>query len=330
MRARRPGANAASSAGPVWHGQHQERCQERGCARRCCSARTSFCGPSSRVWWPAELLKAPAKCLVEACTAVACGAEFTMWLCAGQLWSAGYPQHGALGHGTDHEYNAKDCEPQGAPAPGSPCPVPWGCPALARQVQSAAQTLQQRHCQACPPFLPPCSVRQADVRAAAHSHQDSHVQGHDHTRSRLRGLAHGRPQRQGRSLLLGCAPGCAALPCHRMPLLRSTTSPGRCQQLQSGPSPLPLGAHGSTAWAGDGGYGRLGHSVQQDEMEPRQIETFRGRMPVAPDSLVRSCRARVAAALPRLPWKPAGRPGSSSTQQPGRTRHALRISCPGR
>ena len=41
---------------------------------------------------------------------MACGAEFTVWLCKGQLWSAGYPQKGVLGHGTDHEYNAKDCE----------------------------------------------------------------------------------------------------------------------------------------------------------------------------------------------------------------------------
>ena len=41
---------------------------------------------------------------------MACGAEFTMWLTReGRLLSAGCPQHGQLGHGTDHEYNAKDC-----------------------------------------------------------------------------------------------------------------------------------------------------------------------------------------------------------------------------
>lgn len=44
------------------------------------------------------------------CTAVACGAEFTMWVCEGKVWSAGGSQYGQLGHGTDHEYNAKDCE----------------------------------------------------------------------------------------------------------------------------------------------------------------------------------------------------------------------------
>ena len=59
-----------------------------------------------------ELLLAPVKALVEGCKGVACGAEFTMWLtAAGQLLSAGCPQHGQLGHGTDHEYNAKDCAP---------------------------------------------------------------------------------------------------------------------------------------------------------------------------------------------------------------------------
>ena len=59
----------------------------------------------------AELLLEPKKAKeIESCTDVACGAEFTMWLCAGRLYSAGLPQYGQLGHGTDHEYNAKDCE----------------------------------------------------------------------------------------------------------------------------------------------------------------------------------------------------------------------------
>ena len=47
---------------------------------------------------------------ISDCTAVACGAEFSMWLCEGKLWSAGGSQYGQLGHGTDHEYNAKDCK----------------------------------------------------------------------------------------------------------------------------------------------------------------------------------------------------------------------------
>ena len=73
----------------------------------------------------AELLQSPAECQVEGCTAVACGAEFTMWLCQGQLWSAGGPQHGVLGHGTDHEYNAKDCAPPGSLVPGCRPGLRW-------------------------------------------------------------------------------------------------------------------------------------------------------------------------------------------------------------
>lgn len=39
--------------------------------------------------------------------------------------------------------------------------------------------------------------------------------------------------------------------------------------------------------AGNGGYGRLGHSVQQDEFSPRQVETLKGRMPADPSGVVR-------------------------------------------
>ena len=49
----------------------------------------------------------PVQCSVSACVAVACGAEFSMWICGddGKLLSAGLPQYGQLGHGTDGEYN---------------------------------------------------------------------------------------------------------------------------------------------------------------------------------------------------------------------------------
>ena len=53
----------------------------------------------------------PVACTVSGVTAVACGAEFTMWIAggeAGALYSAGLPQYGQLGHGTDHEYNMKE------------------------------------------------------------------------------------------------------------------------------------------------------------------------------------------------------------------------------
>jgi len=73
-----------------------------------------------------ELLLAPVRALVDACAAVSCGAEFTVWLTEeGRLLSAGLPQFGQLGHGTDNEYNAKDCA---RPAPRRP-----GLPARARR-----------------------------------------------------------------------------------------------------------------------------------------------------------------------------------------------------
>ena len=47
----------------------------------------------------------PVPCVgIAGCTSVAAGADFSMWLCTGgRLWSAGHPQYGVLGHGTDHE-----------------------------------------------------------------------------------------------------------------------------------------------------------------------------------------------------------------------------------
>ena len=57
----------------------------------------------------ADLVLAPAKAAVSGATAVAAGMDFTVWLCGGRAWSAGNPQFGQLGHGTDHEYNASDC-----------------------------------------------------------------------------------------------------------------------------------------------------------------------------------------------------------------------------
>ena len=59
----------------------------------------------------ADLILSPAKAAVSGATAVAAGMDFTVWLCGGRVWSAGNPQFGQLGHGTDHEYNASDCAP---------------------------------------------------------------------------------------------------------------------------------------------------------------------------------------------------------------------------
>ena len=50
----------------------------------------------------------PQQAAVSKCGTVAAGVDFTMWLCDGKLWSAGMPQHGQLGHGTDNCYNAAE------------------------------------------------------------------------------------------------------------------------------------------------------------------------------------------------------------------------------
>lgn len=57
----------------------------------------------------AELHKAPVQAEVAEASCVSCGVDFTVWLSNGQLLSAGNPQFGQLGHGTNHEYNAKEC-----------------------------------------------------------------------------------------------------------------------------------------------------------------------------------------------------------------------------
>ncbi|KAK1427265.1 hypothetical protein QVD17_15948 [Tagetes erecta] len=53
----------------------------------------------------------PVRCLVSEVTHVACGADFTVWLTSvegASILTAGLPQYGQLGHGTDNEYNTKD------------------------------------------------------------------------------------------------------------------------------------------------------------------------------------------------------------------------------
>ncbi|KAJ7524762.1 hypothetical protein O6H91_17G019900 [Diphasiastrum complanatum] len=58
-----------------------------------------------------EAEKLPVKCLVAEATHAVCGADFTVWLSSASgasILSAGLPQYGQLGHGTDNEYNAKE------------------------------------------------------------------------------------------------------------------------------------------------------------------------------------------------------------------------------
>ncbi|CAL1384040.1 unnamed protein product [Linum trigynum] len=58
-----------------------------------------------------EIESSPVRCLVSDVKTTACGADFTVWLSSAQgatILTAGLPQYGQLGHGTDNEYNTKD------------------------------------------------------------------------------------------------------------------------------------------------------------------------------------------------------------------------------
>lgn len=138
-----------------------------------------------------ELILNPVKAHVESCTAVACGAEFSMWLCEGKLHSAGLPQYGQLGHGSDGEYNAKDSSVKLMYAPEPK-------PKLIKDL--AEVTITKVAC------------------------------GHNHT--------------------------------------------------------VALDDQGGAYSWGNGGYGRLGHEVQQDEFRPKQIQKLSGRTAVDPKSIV--------------------------------------------
>lgn len=58
-----------------------------------------------------EIELSPVRCLVSDVKNTACGGDFTVWLSSvdgASILTAGLPQYGQLGHGTDNEYNTKD------------------------------------------------------------------------------------------------------------------------------------------------------------------------------------------------------------------------------
>ncbi|KAJ4964512.1 hypothetical protein NE237_024451 [Protea cynaroides] len=58
-----------------------------------------------------EFELSPVPCLVTDVTNAVCGADFTVWLSSvegSSILTAGLPQYGQLGHGTDNEYNTKE------------------------------------------------------------------------------------------------------------------------------------------------------------------------------------------------------------------------------
>ncbi|CAA6673484.1 unnamed protein product [Spirodela intermedia] len=58
-----------------------------------------------------EIERSPVPCTVSQVTSAVCGADFTVWLSSlegSSIFTAGLPQYGQLGHGTDNKYNTKD------------------------------------------------------------------------------------------------------------------------------------------------------------------------------------------------------------------------------
>ncbi|KAI7839928.1 hypothetical protein COHA_006322 [Chlorella ohadii] len=133
----------------------------------------------------------PHLALVSKATKVGCGVDFTVWLCDGKVWTAGCPQYGQLGHGTDSSYNAADSSVKMV---FEPQPQPRIVAALNEK-----------------------TVTQIAV-------------GYNHT--------------------------------------------------------VAVASDGGVWTWGFGGYGRLGHKVQQDEMRPRLIEALAGRITVPADAVV--------------------------------------------
>lgn len=151
------------------------------------------CGTGSvkKVKGGEDMILTPQKSTIANCQKVCCGAEFTIWLCDGALFSAGLPQYGQLGHGTDNQYNASDSSVKMV---FDPQPVP-------KKIESLAEKkVTQLAC------------------------------GHNHS-------------------IAVCSDG------------------------------------GVWTW-GFGGYGRLGHKVQQDEFKPRLVETLTGRIKIPEDATV--------------------------------------------
>ncbi|KAF6136147.1 hypothetical protein GIB67_030195 [Kingdonia uniflora] len=58
-----------------------------------------------------EIELSPVRCLVSDVSTAVCGGDFTVWLSSvegSSILTAGLPQYGQLGHGTDNEYNTKE------------------------------------------------------------------------------------------------------------------------------------------------------------------------------------------------------------------------------
>ncbi|KAG1659452.1 hypothetical protein FOA52_007922 [Chlamydomonas sp. UWO 241] len=132
------------------------------------------------------------KALVAGATAVAAGADFTVWIAGGSALAAGNPQYGQLGSGSDHAYNQKDSS-----------------------ISMAYES------QPTPKIVKGVLATKIVSRIAC---------GPNHT--------------------------------------------------------IAVDTEGSCYSWGNGGYGRLGHRVQKDEVVPTKIEDFKGRISVPANAII--------------------------------------------
>ena len=75
--------------------------------------------PKAKAGTPEECVKTFVRSRVDGVATAAAGIDFSAWLGAdGSVWTAGSPQYGQLGHGTDGSYNAKESSIKARPGMG--------------------------------------------------------------------------------------------------------------------------------------------------------------------------------------------------------------------
>jgi hypothetical protein len=250
------GCDAAQSA----------RCMALGTPAGILSRDTSaHCWRSTSFTLPPPLCQA----VVSKCSKVGCGVDFTMWLCDGKVWSAGCPQYGQLGHGTDNSYNAGGW-PQRSSTMGAACGGTVGL----QEGGGTFAALQEGNTALWPRFMGPTHCR---VRPSLPPAADSSVKMVFEPQPQPRIIAAlsektvtqvgwawavvkaGRRSARAAPSMKPCAAEllhlcwlCSALPLHCPP------------QLAVGYNHTIAVASDGGVWTwGFGGYGRLGHKVQQ-------------------------------------------------------------------
>lgn len=263
-------------------------------------------------------------------SAVGVGAEFSVWLSEGKLYSAGLPQYGQLGHGergvVGKTSGGRPLRWQGACVGDARwCLLPEGACSQHNDSSSWMVWFLATGCgrgwrseHEMPTRKPSCTIAGTD---GSYNAADSSVKvnGCGGLRRESDMPWSGIGLVWCRSLLShGPWPVCLAPPhqgcsTHNAPALSTPPSlvplQNTISQIVFQPQYTPklitalaekevtrlaCGQNHSVAVASDGGvwtwgfggYGRLGHRVQQDEYKPRLVETLTGRLVVPPDAIV--------------------------------------------